>query len=192
MSVNPSILPCSIWVMWHRPKNPPLPPKQRKESKTNDIISKSWTIFFLLITHYSFTYKLAANWWILIYVPRTSLVRQGWFGNGIFEIGHEFLQLIIELGPSYNSICGKTYPGKCANKHYHKSITTKAFSFLHCPKSTASIKSYLELHLPHCVPCWCQSSSELHFPFVNAGCVDLFKNITQVPGETWCLPALQI
>lgn len=60
------------------------------------------------------------------------------------------------------------------------------------PNPTASIKAHLELHLPHCVPRWCQSSSELHFPFVNTGCVDLFKNITQVPGETWWLPSLQI
>lgn len=30
------------------------------------------------------------------------------------------------------------------------------------------------------------------FSFVNARCADLFKNITQVPGEPWCLPALQI
>lgn len=24
VSVNHSILPCSVWVMWHRPRNPPL------------------------------------------------------------------------------------------------------------------------------------------------------------------------
>lgn len=65
-------------------------------------------------------------------------------------------------------------------------------SILHCFKSTALIKEYLEFHLPHCVPYWCQSSRELHFLFVNARCADLFKNITQVPGEPWCLPALQI
>lgn len=54
------------------------------------------------------------------------------------------------------------------------------------PKHTSSSASHFVF------PTGANLPANFHFPFVNARCADLFKNITQVPGEPWCLPALQI
>lgn len=66
------------------------------------------------------------------------------------------------------------------------------FSIHNCPNPQTLSKPTLS-STPHIVlPTDANLPANSIFPFVNARCADLFKNITQVPGEPWCLPALQI